>query len=834
MIRDADALNERANDLEAAGFNGLERVIVALFPAANPTFAELEVHLINALHRAAILADAATPDDAAAVFPIRGGFRVRAGAAEGQVQVTQAAAGTTPDSLVLRVEPIGDYSTYTLTIEHDTIDPLFAELPFKFRPGCFTNNCAPEWEPGQPARPAPAIDYLAKDYESFRHTMVAAMMQRVPGWAVTSDADLDQVLIDLIAAAGDELSDYQDRVMTESRFASCRSRVSLARHARLMDYHVHQGNQASTSLALEIDPAAGQITVPRLHMFWTGEQVQPGPAFQLPNSVFFATRTTHTLHPLLNTLRLYTWDDAIPALAAGTTSADLAVDTTGLLISEAAAAQLLLDGITGSGPGFPPVRQLVIQEWLNPLTGRPNGRDPGKRQLLRLLAGTAGAEIVEDPIHARTLVRVHWREEDQLKWDYAFTVFPGGLRVPDATRFHANLVAVHHGWPMETIFIEPGEPLSGPLVRHFERTEDNRYGVLCRLPHGPLAHLPTPPGGETPPVSTLVVQVDIPGAGLDAWDEQPSLVHSDDSDENGDHFVIETDELSRSVLRFGNGENGRLLPTGAEVHCEYQVGLAREGNVGADSIRNADFIPALDPATITACWNPFDVTDGRDPEPAARVLRNAPEAYRARQLRAITLEDYARRAREVVGVAEAVACYAWTGSWRTVRIVVDPAGTEILEEDLRAEVARHLEAVRLIGEDIELRAPRFVPIAIEVSVCLNPDVWPEDIRHVLEQEFSDGYTLDGRPGFFHPDAWTFGQRLRKSQLAGRLQQVPGVEHPLAIEWHRFNAPTPGVYDMSSSGPDEIFVGFDEIIQVHNDPDQMELGYIRFTLSGGRR
>ena len=49
-------------------------------------------------------------------------------------------------------------------------------------------------------------------------------------------------------------------------------------------------------------------------------------------------------------------------------------------------------------------------------------------------------------------------------------------------------------------------------------------------------------------------------------------------------------------------------------------------------------------------WNPFDVTDGRDPEPAESVRRNAPEAYRARQLRAVTLADYVRRAEEVPGV----------------------------------------------------------------------------------------------------------------------------------------------------------------------------------------
>ena len=64
---------------------------------------------------------------------------------------------------------------------------------------------------------------------------------------------------------------------------------------------------------------------------------------------------------------------------------------------------------------------------------------------------------------------------------------------------------------------------------------------------------------------------------------------------------------------------------------------------------------------------------------------------------------------------------------------------------------------------------------------------------MLEQEFSDGYTSDGRRGFFHPDDWTFGQALHAQRsIDGRLQRVAGVEHVIcASSMKRFNAPTPG-------------------------------------------
>ena len=51
----------------------------------------------------------------------------------------------------------------------------------------------------------------------------------------TSEADLDLVLIELILAAADELSDYQDRVMNEAYLSTARKRASLRRHARLLE-----------------------------------------------------------------------------------------------------------------------------------------------------------------------------------------------------------------------------------------------------------------------------------------------------------------------------------------------------------------------------------------------------------------------------------------------------------------------------------------------------------------------------------------------------------------------------------------------------------------------
>ena len=812
-----EALKDRARALHTdPDHNGIRMVLVSI----DGDHALLEVHFYNRNFFDEMESFASSdPSAPRQLFPISGGRRLPAGDEVGQVQVISVDVDDTQPVMILTVSPIGDYSTYRLGIDTmDTIissesfDPLFSEIDFKFRPGCFGIDCDPEWKAAPAPKDNPAIDYLAKDYHSFKHTMIVAMSQRVPGWQPSSEADLDQVLLEIFCVAADELSDYQDRVMNEAYLGTARKRVSLARHARLMDYHIHQGNQASTWLAAKLQcpmalpgPNDAELTA------WAGNENVDG-----ASAVVFMSHTEPHMHFYFNQLGLYTWSDAIPSLAAGSTSADLQpLYEDGSPISNEGSANAVRKMICSGG-----FQHLLIQEWLNPATGRVAGRDPGKRQLLKLLPNDQGAEVLQDPITEEWFVRVRWERTDALKANYCFVIDCQGRKINNVSMFHGNLVPVFHGRPASSIFKDPTEPLLAENEYHFEGTES--WGTICRLPSGPLAYKETPIGGEIPPRSTLNVEV-VSGETSDPWEEVISLVHSDGSAESGDHFIVETDEDCQSLLRFGNGKNGRNLPEGAEVHCHYQIGYGPDGNIGADTLKYFD---SLDFPEIIECWNPFDVTSGRAPEPVAEIIRRVPEAYRYRQLRAITLQDYVNRAEELPEVARAAARYAWTGSWRTVQVAIDPLGTHEFGAELRWKVARHLEAVRLTGEDLEIRGPKFVPLCIDVVVCIHPDYWAEDVRFLLEQEFSEGYTPDSRRAFFHPDLWTFGQRLYTSEIVGRIQLIEGVDHVVSVSLKRWGKAAPG---RSNS----IDVRANEIIRVRNDPDHMEDGFMNFTIGGGR-
>ncbi|SPF40913.1 conserved hypothetical protein [Syntrophobacter sp. SbD1] len=801
MIYDQNALAERSRNLGT--LNGIDFGLMLLDPSSPPAFGVLELHFYNDQHLDDLVSAANTPAAMSSLMPISGGDRIIAGAQSGQVQVVKLLHSDV-QVLQVTIAPVGDYSSYTLAIRQTGFDPVFSQIVFRFRPGCFNSNCNPP-STFQPAPVQPAIDYLAKDYDSFRHAVMSAMMQRLPSWQPTSEAALDVVLIDLFSAAADELSNYQDRVMQETYLATARKRISLRRHARLMDYYIHEGNQSSTILAMDFK-GPSQFTVQPNQQAWTGPDSTLSKAASDPSTVWFVTSGPQFVSNPFSSVPLYTWSDAIPSLGAGTTCADLG-------FSSFADADTAVQLITGGQ-----ITRLLIQEWLNPATGLAADSNPQKRQILTL----TDVQLLTDPLTDAPVVRVTWSRQDALAFNYCFVVNINGTRVPNVSLFHGNLVDMAQGYPRQFQYVPSGTPFT-PGVYNFEK---NAAGASeCRLPPAfPVLWTNTTPGGLEPSVSTVTVTVAAADGSTEEWQEQPDLIHSEGADK---HFVAETDEQARTLVRFGDNTNGMSLPDDAKVNVSWLSGYGPSGNIGQDTLVNIDTTGMPAGIIINKVWNPFDATDGLAPETPYVIRRSVPEAFLYRQSRAITLDDYADRAKEVKGVSNAVALYMWTGSWRTVRVVIDPEGTTTLSDDLRATVEAQLDAVHLIGEDVEVRAPMYVPLTITVAICISNDFWIDDVAPVVEQTFGNTYTANGKQAFFNPDNWTFGLSLYASRIEGVLTEIDGVDHVISIKMTRW-------WNQSVTSSEVMRIAPEEIVLVTNDTNRLELGTISFTYQGGRQ
>ncbi len=154
--------------------------------------------------------------------------------------------------LLLQLDQIGDFSVYTLTVGGPGLDPLFSSIQLRFRLACDAAfDCRPPAErEEETAEPEVAIDYLAKDYASFRQALLDFIPTRMPAWTERSEADIGIMILELLAATADTLSYTQDRIANEAFLETARQRRSVAGHLALIGYQLDEGAAALAFLKL--------------------------------------------------------------------------------------------------------------------------------------------------------------------------------------------------------------------------------------------------------------------------------------------------------------------------------------------------------------------------------------------------------------------------------------------------------------------------------------------------------------------------------------------------------------------------------------------------------
>jgi hypothetical protein len=240
--------------------------------------------------------------------------------------------------IVVRPTSDGDFSTYTLQLVDSAnpsqppsgFDPLLSQTPFGFKVECPQNfDC----NPGQVCPPEPlqepVIDYLTKDFNSFKTLMLNRLALINPGWQETHAADMGVALVELLAYVGDQLSYYQDAVSTEAYLGTARRRISIKRHARLLDYFMHDGCNARAWVTMQIDQSSDGLLVPKGTGLLTGgvaggaAAVTANLADALVGATVFETMSDVTLYSAKNEIQFYTWQEEECCLPSGSTSATL-------------------------------------------------------------------------------------------------------------------------------------------------------------------------------------------------------------------------------------------------------------------------------------------------------------------------------------------------------------------------------------------------------------------------------------------------------------------------------------------------------------------------------
>jgi hypothetical protein len=307
------------------------------------------------------------------------------------------------------------------------------------------------------------------------------------------------------------------------------------------------------------------------------------------------------------------------------------------------------------------------------------------------------------------------------------------------------------------------------------------------------------------------------------WTAAPDLLASGADDPQ---FVMEVDTDGTAYLRFGDGTNGLLPESGTTFTASYRVGNGSAGNVGANSLVNFA-AGVLADSTILNCTNPLPGTGGIDPETNAQIVRRAPQAFLIQE-RAITMPDYVNVVEQNPQIEDAAATLRWTGSWYTVFIAAEPINNAPLSKQLRCNLTQTVNQYRLAGQDILLEPPQYVPLVIELTICVSPDYFQRDVQQQLMQALGSGTLPTGEPALFSPDNFELGETVYLGPIYSAARAVPGVDRVTATVFEPQSENTT-VYLQQGYIP----MGSFQVAQMMNDPSLPANGRLSLTMQGGK-
>lgn len=812
--------NRRELVLQIAGLNGIDYLEV-LGPAGCGQ--QLAVTFLKEARSLALTSDN---------ISITGGAPVQAG------PVSPATADN-PLLVTIDLDQSGDFSVYTfalvagpgITDPPDGLDPQLSSVNFSFKAGCPTPpDCLPTTGCAPAHRDQPDINYLAKDYNGFRQVMLDRLAILLPGWTETHAADLGIALAEALAYAADHLSYQQDAVSTEAYVDTARSRISLRRHARLVDYPISEGCNARTLVSLTT--AADGLPVPAGTMFYArvpglppaaiagdlvAEQLQAGtqPVFtSMQDSVLFVAH---------NSIDFYTWGDADCCLPPGATEATLA----------------------GHFPMLGPGSLLVFEEIAGPRTGAPEDADPAHRCAVLLTEVTITDyqdRPLSDPVNGQPITRISWSAADSLPFPLCISSTTdaehGSQPVPAVSVARGNVVPADHGtWvtaePLGTVPAPPPAPNPSPGCncttggRAAARLLPRYYPGLRQSPltfsvpyQGAASAAALLAPGSTGATADITVASD----DGNTWLPEQDLLSFGDT---GRVFVPEIEQDGSVFLRFGDDQHGMAPATGVTFAATYRIGNGSAGNIGPDTLAHA-VLPAayLPPAdAITAVRNPLAGTGGTDPEDMQHIRQFAPFAY-STQLRCVTEGDYGTMAAQTDGVREALGTLRWTGSWYTAMVSIDPMTGPAPQ--LISDTTSRLNTLRMMGTDVTVETAVIAGLRIELQICVEAAHFQGDVYQTLMQVFITGDQSSSPAGLLNAANFAFGQTVYASPLIAAAQAVDGVRSATLTTFTRMDAPW---VDGVTQG--FIPMGRLDIPRCDNDPDHLDHGTLTLHMEGGK-
>lgn len=741
---------------------------------------------------------------------------------------------------VLRLQAAqpGNFALYNLLIEDSRIDPYYNDVAFSFKANCPSElDCKPHDHECPFEEPVDfPIDYTARDFWSYRRALLEFASLRYPSWPDRLAADAGVMLAEVMSAAGDEMAYYQDRIGREAYLETGTQRRSIRRHARLVDYHIHENLGAFAWIDMTIKGGMSG-NIPAGSNVWAFGENNVRVDFEIgKNLEENIAGKQYSVKWQSNEFETYRWDEDQVCLPVGTTD---------MYLNGFHQANLL------NFFGFPPSRN--EGKWVLLLTKPTNPAQPSRSFMVRLISVTE----LTDPVFNRPITHIIWGEEQALPFemDMAILFVHGNLLPSTAGKTFSQYLIT--GASLDELTVAEKNALqsqaavgNAEILQAIERVGSNNsvcyLSTLTGSEQSNMVWLGNNPETAMPEIHMEQLRFSSPDwVSKKKWDWRAALVGIHSSEGLDTDYTLDDGSWRRVVgywrkgkeiihqdyasgngttIRFGDNEFGITPAEKSVFRVHYRLGGGWLSNVAPGVLNNIDFATFDFIESIT---NPLNAVNGKNQQALNHIRQSAPEAFRSITYRAVRPEDYAEAAERLSWVQKAGAAFRWTGSWLTAFVTPDPKNAVALTDVWRKELFDQLNRFRQAGREAYIMEPQYADLDLEIEVCALPDCYPGELKERLSIKLFGRKGVIPVKGFFSPDRFTFGDLLERSQLEAAIQEVPGVKAVENIRYRRR-----GIFGWKNFDEYSYDPGKDSIIRVENDVLHPERGTLKIHIHGG--
>lgn len=274
---------------------------------------------------------------------------------------------------------------------------------------------------------------------------------------------------------------------------------------------------------------------------------------------------------------------------------------------------------------------------------------------------------------------------------------------------------------------------------------------------------------DIPNIVTDTVKLTIDGS---VWTQTDNFINGNSSTK---HFMVFYDEEGRAEIQFASGGLGAIPDEGVLCDVEFLIGGGYIGDIEADTLNR---VVGSQTTRNLLSYTQFAMTGGNDLMPM-ELLRQTVIGKARHQNRVVTPEDAEYFCKELSFVHKVFSDVFLN----YIYVYILPTGGGNITPSQEALIENKLEPYLLMGYNLTVNSPIYVPITMEVNIYLLPTTIRSGANVMAEQGIDE---------FLNPlKGGEFGDGVNRSLLASRLlQRVTGSQNVTFPVLHRSGTPAP--------------------------------------------